>query len=299
MLELPASVASLWPYTPRRHRVAQGEMHYVDEGPANPRGTLLLVHGNPTWAFHWRGLIAGLSHRYRMVAVDHLGCGRSEQPNLPLQLTDHIANLESLVESLDLQNVTLVAQDWGGAIGLGVVRRQLDRFRRVVLLNTAAFPPPYVPWRIAACRWPVVGRLMVQGANAFVLAALRMTLSRRRRLDPAVEQAYTAPYRTWTSRRQVYEFVRDIPRSPRDATWQELAATEAWLPMLANHPALLVWGLRDWCFRPECLDRFAAAWPQAEVHRWADVGHWVTEDAPEQLLPTVREFLERTDSSAV
>ena len=102
---------------------------------------------------------------------------------------------------------------------------------------------------------------------------------------------------TGRDRRAVYGFVKDIPSGPRDATWQTLADIERKLPSLADRPALLVWGLRDWCFRPDCLARFEAAWPQAEVHRLADVGHWVLEDAPEDALPLVEEFLAATDTS--
>ena len=96
-------------------------MHYVDEGPrdANP---VLMVHGNPTWSFYYRNLIAGLSGQHRTIAVDHIGCGLSDKPaQWSYRLQDHIENLANLVESLDLQNVTLVAHDWGGAIGLGTL----------------------------------------------------------------------------------------------------------------------------------------------------------------------------------
>src|SRR5690606_36920907 len=128
-------------------------MHYLDEGPAEGHeGTLLFVHGNPTWSFHWRGLVEGLRDRYRCVAVDHLGCGLSDKPQRGFRLADHIEHLVSLVDSLGLERVTLVAQDWGGAIGLGTCLARRERFERVVLFNTGAFPPWYIPWRIAVCR---------------------------------------------------------------------------------------------------------------------------------------------------
>jgi haloalkane dehalogenase len=202
------------------------------------------------------------------------------------------------VERLDLENVTLVAQDWGGAIGLGAMLRMPERLRRIVLFNTGAFPPRYIPWRIRACRVPVLGRLAVQGGGLFSRAALRMTLARRASLDPAVAAAYLAPYNSWVNRRAVYGFVKDIPSGPSHPTWQMLADVERRLPALADRPALLVWGMRDWCFRPDCLGRFERAWPHAEVHRLADVGHWVLEDAPEVAVPIVEQFLAATDSPA-
>lgn len=287
-------------------------MHYLDERPDAAGGpgdntTLLFVHGNPTWSFHWRRLIQSLRRGHRCVAVDHIGCGLSEKPQRLLTLQDHIDNVVALIESLNLERVTLVAQDWGGAIGLGAMLELRERLERIVLFNTGAFPPNYIPFRIAVCRWPIVGQLALQGGNLFSLAALRMTLSRRSRLDPAVAAGYLAPYDSWANRRGVYGFVRDIP-PPREArsvdgilpgmdlgpTAGRLAVIEHALPSLADRPACLIWGMRDWCFRPDCLDRFAAAWPQAEVHRLADVGHWVIEDAPEESLSIITEFLATT-----
>lgn len=268
-------------------------LHFVDEGPTEGAPTLLFVHGNPTWSFHWRRLIATHRSSYRCVAPDHLGCGLSDLQPRPLRLADHIDNLLSLIESLGLRQITLVAQDWGGAIGLGALLKARERFERIVLFNTGAFQPWFIPWRIRVCRWPIVGKLAVQGANAFSLAALRMTLARRGKLEPAVAAGYLAPYSSWQRRAAVYQFVKDIPLSAAHPTWQTLGEIEAALPSLAKIPQLLVWGMRDWCFTPECLDKFAAAWPTAEVHSLADVGHWVVEDAPDDVEKLLTAFLER------
>jgi cis-3-alkyl-4-acyloxetan-2-one decarboxylase len=305
----------LYPFKSHRMQLADGHMHYLDEGPVNSdadesRECLLFVHGNPTWSFHWRRLVESLRLRFRCVAPDHLGCGLSDKPQRLLTLNDHIANLCELVEKLSLERITLVAQDWGGAIGLGAMLRMAERRpsgrcpERIVLFNTGAFPPRYIPWRIRACRLPVIGRLAVQGANLFSRAALRMTLARRSRLEPAVAAGYLAPYDSWANRLAVYGFVKDIPTprrrvrrgglestSRRDAA-TVLAEIERKLPTFADRPICLVWGMRDWCFRPDCLERFLEAWPVADVHRLADVGHWVVEDAPEEALAIVENFLD-------
>ena len=98
---------------------------------------------------------------------------------------------------------------------------------------------------------------------------------------------------SWANRVAVDRFVKDIPFSPRHPTWQTLESIEDALATLADLPIQLIWGMRDWCFRPECLVRFAKHWPQAEVHRLEDCGHYVVEDAHERIVPLVREFLER------
>jgi pimeloyl-ACP methyl ester carboxylesterase len=292
----------LYPFASHWADLPAGRMHNLDEGPQTPNNnaapTLLFVHGNPTWSFHWRRLIAALSPDYRCVAPDHVGCGLSDRPPRLLSLDEHEDNLCALVEQLELERITLIAQDWGGAIGLGAMQRMPERLASIALFNTGAFPPRYIPWRIRACRIPVIGRFAVQGGNLFSLAALRMTLARRTSLEPAVRAGYLAPYDNWANRRGVYGFVNDIPRGPRHPTWRTLAAIERGLPAFADRPIALIWGMRDWCFRPDCLERFLEAWPQAEVHRLADVGHWVVEDAPDESQAIVEEFLARNVTAA-
>ncbi len=291
-----ASYQSLYPFRSRWFDSPQGRMHYLDEAPADLAAeapTLLFVHGNPTWSFHWRRLISSFRGRWRCIAMDHVGCGLSDVATRPLSLADHATNLRALIDHLGLSHVTLIAQDWGGAIGLTALDGQPDRIDRLVLFNTGAFPPWFIPWRIRVCRIPVLGRLAVQGLNLFTRAALRMTLARRRRLDRQVRAGYLATTDSWARRAAVYQFVRDIPLSPRHASWQTLCDTEASLSQLARHPILLVWGMRDWCFTPACLERFYEHWPRAEVVELADVGHWVVEDAPEDAVRLVSSFLDR------
>jgi haloalkane dehalogenase len=287
---------ALFPFPSRWLDLNDARLHYLDEGPKDSQRTLLFVHGNPTWSFHWRRLIERFRGEYRCVAPDHLGCGLSDAQRSPLRLADHIVNLQRLVEALDLQRTTLVAQDWGGAIGLGTLLEERARFDRIVLFNTGAFRPWFIPFRIRACRWPLLGRLAVQGGNAFSRAALKMTLSRRRRLEPNVAAGYLAPYDSWKRRAAVYQFVRDIPLSSKHPTWGVLGAIEDRLSELRDLPKLLVWGQRDWCFTGECLERFVENWPEAEVVRLPDVGHWVVEDADKDAEQAIAEFLTRTNA---
>jgi pimeloyl-ACP methyl ester carboxylesterase len=291
---------ALYPFASHWLEVDGSRLHYLDEGDGDASlPTLLFVHGNPTWSFHWRRLILALRNGYRCVAPDHLGCGLSDLQSRPLRLVDHVDNVMRLVDALELERVTLVAQDWGGAIGLGALLARRPRFERIVLFNTGAFRPWFIPGRIRVCRTPLLGPLAVRGGNAFVRAALRMTLSRKRRLEPDVEAGVLAPYDSWARRAAVQQFVEDIPLSPRHPTWDALGAIEDRLPELAALPSLLVWGMLDWCFTPECLERFVTVWPQAEVHRLDDVGHWVVEDAPADAERLVESFLRRTDAELI
>lgn len=290
---------------PSRIAGAIDDYHYLDEYTGDRSledvPTLLFVHGNPTWSFHWRELILAHRHEYRCVAPDHIGCGYSNPQHEPLRLSDHVENLVALLdkldEEIDFRRVTLVAQDWGGAIGLGTLLQRREMFERIVLLNTGAFQPWFIPWRIRVCRWPLFGKLALQGANGFSKAALRMTLGRKKSLNPRVEAGYLAPYDSWNHRRGVYHFVKDIPLAESHPTWKTLGEIEERLSTLADLPIQLIWGMQDWCFTPECLEKFLHYWPQAEVQRIDDAGHWVMEDAPEEVVATVARFLADTSAT--
>lgn len=265
--------------------------HYLDEGQGE---VLLLVHGNPTWSFYWRNLITALRDRYRVIAVDHMGCGLSDKPaDYPYRLAQHVGNLQRLIEALGLERVTLLAHDWGGAIGLGAATESPRRFARYVMFNTAAFRSRDIPWRIAVCRAPMIGRLMVQGLNGFAQAALEMAVCHHERMTRAVRAGLLAPYDNWSHRQAIYRFVEDIPLRPSHPSYERLWQIERGLPALAERPWMFVWGMRDWCFTPRFLDRFLEFVPGAEVHRLADAGHYVVEDAHERIVPLVADFLRR------
>jgi cis-3-alkyl-4-acyloxetan-2-one decarboxylase len=252
------------------------------------------VHGNPTWSFAFRNLIKALSPNFRVLAVDHIGCGFSDKPqDYSYRLAQHVANLERFIVGLDLREITLFAHDWGGAIGMGAATHLPDRFERFVLFNTAAFRSQRMPLRIAVCRVPGLGALGVRGLNLFSRAALQMAVARPDRLTPAVRRGYLAPYSSWHDRIAVLRFVQDIPLTASHPSYATLASIEEGLPTLSDRPMLLVWGERDWCFTTEFLDEFQRRFPQAEALRLPDAGHYVFEDAAEPILARVKEFLAR------
>jgi haloalkane dehalogenase len=229
------------------------------------------------------------------VAVDHIGCGLSDKPqNYRYTLAQHTANLVRLIDELDLKNITLVVHDWGGAIGLGASIERISRFRNLLVLNTAAFPPPYVPLRIAACRIPYLGSWAIRYANAFARAAIRMAIHRLPRLSDNARRGLLAPYDSPRHRVAIDGFVRDIPMSKNHPTWKVLEQLEKNLPQLRHLPVRFVWGMRDWCFRPECMERMNAVWPDATRRELNDVGHYVMEEAPDEVLEELGYLLSGT-----
>lgn len=267
-------------------------MHYLDEGDGPP---LLMLHGNPTWSFYYRDLIKGLRDRYRIIACDHMGCGLSDKPqDYPYTLSTHIANVERLVDHLRLGDVTLAVHDWGGAIGFGLAVRRSELVRRFVVFNTAAFLGGRLPWRIGVCRIPLLGALGVRGLNGFAGAATFMACAKRERMTPGVKRGYLLPYDSFANRVAVHRFVQDIPTRPGHVSYATLAEIDAGLTGLRDRPMTIFWGMKDFCFTAKFLDEWVRRFPAAEVHRFADAGHYVVEDAHERILPVLKAFLEPT-----
>jgi haloalkane dehalogenase len=270
--------------------------HYVDQGCGDP---VVMVHGNPTWSFYYRHLVKALSGEYRCVAPDHIGCGLSDKPDdsrYDYTLSRRAADLEALLDRLDIrENVTLVLHDWGGMIGMSYAHRHPERIKRLVILNTAAFHLPAskpFPWALWLCRNPVLGPLLVRGLNAFCLSAAKVGC-KRKPLSPEARAGLLAPYDSWHNRIAILRFVQDIPLRRGDRCYDLVSEVQGGLKRFRDVPMLICWGERDFVFDRHFLDEWVHLFPKAEVHRFADAGHYVLEDARDEIVPLVRAFLKR------
>lgn len=273
--------------------VGAGRLAYIDEGPRDGPA-LLMLHGNPTWSFYYRHLVRAFSDRYRVIVPDHLGCGRSDKPaDYPYRLENHIENVGRLVETLGLSNIDLVVHDWGGAIGMGVAVSRPEKFRRFVVLNTAAFLSDQIPFTINLCKIPGFGALSIRGLNAFAKVALMRCVHDRARLTPAVRAGYVAPYDSWANRIANLRFVEDIPMTPRHPTHSLLSRIDEGLADLTGHPMLLCWGKHDFVFDENFYQEWRRRFPDAEAHFFEDASHYVLEDAHERIVPLMQDFLTR------
>ncbi len=294
----PVSEAPAWtaeyPFTPHYLDLGGHRYHYVDEG-SGP--VILFVHGNPTWSFAWRRFLTDLARNHRVIAVDHIGCGKSDKPqNDKYVLANHVANLSRLIDELGLRDITLVGHDWGGCIGMGAAVRRPERFGRFILMNTAAFRSRRIPLRIAVCRIPVLGALAVRGFNAFAGAALWMAVEHQKEFGAATRAGFVAPYDSWANRIATHEFVRDIPLAPSHRSYQTLVEIETGLAQFQDRPVLFLWGEKDWCFTLEFLREWQQRFPSAQTITYADAGHYVFEDAHERMLTDIRNFLSQTQT---
>ena len=264
------------------HRIS-----YIDEGEGLP---VVMVHGNPSWSYLYRNLVAELQGEYRCIVPDHLGCGLSDKPqDYPYRLQNHINTLEELLDGLNLERCVLVVHDWGGAIGMGWAGGHSNRIAGLVVLNTAAFPSSRIPFRIAICRWPVLGALLVRGLNGFAGPATFMAVAGK--MDKRVADGFLAPYDSWHNRVAIHRFVQDIPMHRNHPSWQSLIQVEESLPNLADKPMLICWGGRDFCFNRLFYNEWRQRFPQAQTHYFEDASHYVLEDAWSEINPLIHTFV--------
>lgn len=265
-------------------------------GSKNDRPTLLFVHGNPTWSFYWRNILIAFRKKYRVIAVDHIGCGLSEKPSAkeyPYSLERRVSDLAYLVKKLNLNNVILVAHDWGVAVGMGAAIRHSKRFSKIVLMNGGAYLSHLCPLRIRICRIPILNRIILQSFNTFALAALRSATAHPSLLTNDIRAGYLAPYDSYKNRVAVYQFVQDIPMTEKHRSYQTLKSIEDNLTLFRDKPVSLIWGMQDFCFTSEFLKRFLHFYPEADVHRIEKAGHYVVEDATDEVISILDHFINR------
>lgn len=287
----------LYPFAGKRFDRGAGiRMHWLDEGRGDP---VVMLHGNPSWSFYWRALIADLSRDHRCIVPDHIGCGLSDKPGddrYAYTLASRVDDLAALLEHAGAtERVTLVLHDWGGMIGMAWAGRHPERVARIVLLNTAAFRLPQnkaFPRLLRFARDFRFGAWLVLRHNAFARGAAWLGVTRKP-LSPEVRAGMIAPYLAPGDRIATLRFVQDIPLGPGDRAWDLVCETERQLARFAATPSLACWGLADFVFDRHFLDVWRRLWPALEVREFADAGHYVLEDAAAEIVPAVRDFLAR------
>ena len=264
---------------PDRERVPR-TWHLLDNGAEPVHGTVLCVHGNPTWSYLWRGLLAAAPPGWRIVAPDHLGMGFSERTAQARSVDQRIDDLGTLTAALGIDGpVVTVGHDWGGIISLGWALAHREQLLGVVLANTAVAQPPgdHGPPLIRLAHLPglrsvgcVATPLFVRGTTALSWPAL----------PREVRDALALPYGTADRRKAVGDFVADIPFSHGHRSYDTVAELAEGVRGL-DVPTLMLWGPRDPVFGERYLADLQDRLPQARLHRFEGASHLVTEDAPQ------------------
>ncbi len=275
-----------YPFSPKTITINGNSLSYLDEGKGP---VLIMLHGNPSWSYLYRNLVSFLCDRFRVIVPDHMGCGFSDKPqDYPYNLRNHIDNLTTLLDSLGIEKCSLVLHDWGGAIGMGWAVDHVDEVEKVCVLNTAAFLSSRIPLRINICRIPWLGKMIVQGCNGFAWPATFMAVTKK--MSKEVAQGFLAPYDSWSHRIATHRFVLDIPMQKNHPSWPVLEYIDKNLRKLKNKPMILCWGGKDFCFNDLFYKEWQQRFPNAERHYFADAGHYILEDAFDEVAPLVDTF---------
>lgn len=286
----------IYPYESHYIEINGYQMHYIEEGEGE---TLLMIHGNPTWSFYYRRMIDHFKSTYKVIAPDHIGYGFSDKPtDYSYTLGNQIKNLETFIEKKGLKNITLIMHDWGGAFAMGYAVRHAENIKRLIFLNTGAFTIPEEinnnkPWQLLMVRTPILGKLFVQGFNAFSKYAIILAIKNKERRTKEVKAGYLAPYDSWNHRVAVLQAVEDIPFKEDAPSHKELKYIEDRLNEFNSVPKIFFWGGEDFVFNDIVLDKWLEFYPDAEVHRFPDAGHYVLEDAYPTIIPEMETFLKK------
>lgn len=276
-----------YPFKSNFLKLDMGRLHYIDEGSGDP---IVMVHGNPTWSFLYRHLIKGLSKKYRCIASDHIGFGLSDKPEAWSYLPeDHANNLKIFIEKLDLRDITLIVQDWGGPIGLSYAISKPDNVKRIIIMNTWMWSVKGDPYyeRFSSFMGGAVGRFLIRRFNFFVRVVMKKAMGDKSKLPESIHQHYFKPLENPVERKGCWTFPKQIIAS---SSW----LGSLWLQKgkIKDKPALILWGMKDIAFREQELNRWAELFSDSKIIRFDNVGHFVQEEKGSELCLIIEDFME-------
>lgn len=306
MIDPDETFEGTWPFQPHFYDGNGFRMHYIDEagpsqaddtGQAGAAGeTFLAVHGQPTWGYLYRNIIPRLNTLGRVVIADNMGFGKSETPlDRGYTIEEHCENLERLVLELDLTNITLVLQDWGGPIGSYIAYRHPERVRRLCIMDAVVGgrskentvrQSPWFQWVNSDAFEPTIRNL-----NSTALSVMkRVGFERTAHVDETWVRAYAAPFPTPESTIAALRFPQCIADSETIEFLKRIRTPEA-IEAIRSKPAMYVHGEEDRAiplgFGVGC---FRDLWPDGPVTTLPGVGHFLQEDAPETVSALITQF---------
>lgn len=272
-----------YPFKSNYFSTPHGEIHYADEGIGDP---IVFVSGNPSWSFEDRNMIKILSKQYRCIAVDHLGFGLSDKPQdfsyLP---QEHARNLDALLESLNLERITMVVGDWGGPIGLSYAIHHPHKMKSIVITNTWLWSVKndlYYQGFSGFMGGPI-GRWLIRRQNFFAQTVVSMAFGDKSKLTPHIHKHYLEQFSNPEERKGNWVFPKQIIGA---SDWLDLLWSQR--NLLNDKVAIIAWGAKDIAFREKELKTWIAAFPKARVLRFPKSGHFIPEENPSELAEAIR-----------
>jgi len=285
----------IYPYAPHFFNNNGNDMHYIDEGEGQP---IIMVHGNPTWSFYFRRLVDKFSSKYRTIVPDHIGCGFSDKPGSERYnyiLKNRVDDFTRFIEHFQFkEKIILVVHDWGGMIGLAWAIKNLDKIEKIIITNTSGFLLPHTkkfPLRLALIKYVAPFAIpAILGINLFSVGALY--IAAKKKLTKQIKKGLTAPYNSWKNRIATLKFVQDIPLNENDISYAIVKEVDDNIHKIKSLPILFLWGVQDFVFDINFLNKWKQRIPDAEYHIFKNSGHYIFEDKPLETLRLIKKFLE-------
>ncbi len=277
---------NLFPFESKWINIEGHQLHYIDEGQGE---TILFVHGTPEWSFGWRDLIKELRTSYRCVAIDLLGFGLSDKPqDADYSCEAHSKRLEKLIQSLDLKNFHLIANDFGGGISLPYAIQHPEHVKKIILFNTWM-------WSLkndkhyagpAKVMNTIIGKIMYTYFNAPVNMIMPAAFGNKKLLTREIHSHYKNALPDAASRVGAYAFAKELMNASDwwETNWKQLEK-------VSSKPFLIFWGMKDSFVPPRELEKWKSKLPTAKVLMYEDAGHFVQEEKAEEMIGEIRLFL--------
>jgi pimeloyl-ACP methyl ester carboxylesterase len=273
-----------YPFKSHFFETAVGKMHYIDEGQGEP---IVMIHGNPGWSFEFRKIISELSKTNRCIAVDHIGFGLSEKPfDFDYLPVSHAKNFELLMDQLDLDNITMTFNDWGGPIGLAYALKHPEKIKKLIILNTYLWSVENDPYyqKFSKMMGGTIGRFLIKHFNIFGKFFLKKVVGDPKKLTKHIHKHYYKHLATKNDRKGCYTFPREVVASGKwlDSLWQQHEK-------INSKPTTFIWGMKDIAFLEKELNFWIEHWKDPKVIRLENVGHYPQEEAPEILINELKQ----------
>jgi haloalkane dehalogenase len=268
-----------YPFESKYFNLPNGRMHYIDEGAGEP---IVMIHGNPGWSFEFRNILKELSKTNRCIAIDHIGFGLSDKPyDFNYLPSSHARNFELFMDYLNLENITMTFNDWGGPIGLSYAIKYPEKFKKFVIMNTFLWSVEDDPYyqKFSGLMGGAVGRFLIKNFNIFGGLFLKKVVGNPKSLPQKVHKHYYKHLATRKDRKGCYTFPREVVGSGKwlNALWQMR-------DRINSIPTIFLWGMKDIAFREKELNFWISNWNNPKVIKLPLVGHYPQEESPKDLI---------------
>lgn len=275
-----------YPFKSHYQEVLGSNLHYIDEG--DPDGQVFLfLHGNPTSSYLWRNIVPIVAQSGRAIAVDNIGFGMSDQPDLDYTFVEHAEYIGGFIDALGLKDVILVIHDWGSGLGFDYAARHPDNVKGIVFMESILGVgsiedlPEEMRDVFSLFRTPVAGWFLVQVQNAFIDQGLQQSVIRT--LSEEEMDAYREPFATWGSRKPILVWPRQIPfdGEPADVAARVKAYSD-WVPSSAM-PKLHLYVDPGTIGSPAIAKAMEDEWENLDSKFLGKGGHFLQEDHAEAI----------------